>query len=195
MQIFKINSYLNSMKTLTDYIISESLVFENAAGEIISEGFWKKLGSIFGFSTEKIAKTMTNWSDDLKKGFTTGQYIAAKSKDKEVKKSAEEEAKATEKSPEERLKQLHKVANQFSNYDLSDYENDENGLGFIYYVYRNLDLLADNLNKLNEKKSAEKLKERMEKYKVFDKAQKIYEKQYLPKIEKADVADGPNSNK
>ena len=62
------------MKTLTDYIISESLVFENAAGEIISEGFWDKLKSMFGFDTKKVAKTMSNWSDDLKKDFTVGQF-------------------------------------------------------------------------------------------------------------------------
>ncbi len=123
------------MKSLIDYIIQESLVFENANGEIILEGFWKKLGSIFGYNTEKIAKTMSNWSDDLKRGFTTGQYIAAKSKNKDIKNAVEEEVQALEKSPEERLKQLHKVANEYSNYDLSEYENDENGLGYIYIMF------------------------------------------------------------
>ena len=33
----------------------------------------------------------------------------------------------------------------------------------------------------------------MEKYKVFDKAQKIYKEQYLSKIEKAGVDDGPQA--
>ena len=42
------------MKTLQNYIYEESL--DNDI--LITEGFWKKLGSLFGFSTKKLSNSM-----------------------------------------------------------------------------------------------------------------------------------------
>jgi len=174
------------MKSLTNYIIEESLVFENINGEIIFEGFWKKLGSIFGFSTEKVAKTMQNWSDDLKKGFTTGQYIAAKSKDKEVKKAAEEQAQAAEKGSKELLEKVKfEVQRLMKVWD--DIELPDHSLSQL----NQLKSLSEKENDNEGKQLAKKFKELIDK--KFPDGGKEYEKVSL-KIEKAGVDEGPKTN-
>lgn len=174
------------MKSLTNYIIEESLVFENINGEIIFEGFWKKLGSIFGFSTEKVAKTMQNWSDDLKKGFTTGQYIAAKSKDKEVKKAAEEQAQAAEKGSKELLEkvkfEVQRLMKVWDDIELPDHSLSQ---------WNQLKSLSEKENDNEGKQLAKKFKELIDK--KFPDSGKEYEKVSL-KIEKAGVDEGPKTN-
>jgi len=174
------------MKSLTNYIIEESLVFENINGEIIFEGFWKKLGSIFGFSTEKVAKTMQNWSDDLKKGFTTGQYIAAKSKDKEVKKAAEEQAQAAEKGSKELLEkvkfEVQRLMKVWDDIKLPDHSLSQ---------WNQLKSLSEKENDNEGKQLAKKFKELIDK--KFPDGGKEYEKVSL-KIEKAGVDEGPKTN-
>lgn len=185
--LFLYNTYtnkyiLNNMNSLQNYI------YESLDNDLIMEsGFWKKVGELLGFGTKKLGSAVKSWSNDLKQGFTTGQYLAAKSKDKNIKKAAKDETIGAEKSPEERHNALSKVANDFSKYDFSNYS--DNDLGFVYYVYANLNLLSENLNKLNGKKIADLLKQQLEKYKVFDKAKKLYENTYLPKVEKSGQAD------
>lgn len=173
------------MKSLTDYIIQESLVFENANGEIISEGFWKKLGAIFGYSTKKVAKTMSNWSDDLKRGFATGQYIGAKSKDKEVKKAAEEQAQAAEKGSKELLEkvkfEVQRLMKVWDNVNLPTYSLNQ---------WNQLKSLSEKENDNEGKQLAEKFKGLIDK--KFPDGGKEYDK-ISSKIEKAGVDDGPSA--
>jgi len=175
------------MKSLTNYLIEESLVFENINGEIISEGFWKKLGSIFSFSTEKIAKTMANWSDDLKKGFTTGQYIAAKSKDKEVKKAAEEEAKAAEEGD----KQLLSYYKEKVSYFLKMIDDADKSMLYVYNnKYSQLTELSKKYNDSEGEELAKKFKKAIDK--KWPDGGKKYE-EVNKKIEQAGVDDGPKA--
>lgn len=173
------------MKSLTDYIIKESLVFENANGEIILEGFWKKLGSIFGFSTKKVAKTMSNWSDDLKRGFTTGQYIAAKSKDSKVKKAAEEQTRAAEKGSKELLEkvklEVQRLMKVWDRIELPEHSLSQ---------WNQLKSLSEKENDNEGKQLAEKFKGLIDK--KFPDGGKEYE-EISSKIEKAGVDEGPSS--
>jgi hypothetical protein len=175
------------MKRLNIYILEELMILENSNGEIITEGFWKKLGSIFGFSTEKVAKTMQKWSDDLKKGFTTGQYIAAKSKDKEVKKAAEEQAQAAEKGSKELLKKVKfEVQRLMKVWD--HIESPDHALS----QWNQLKNLSEQENDNEGKQLAEKFKGIIDK--KFPDGGKQYEK-ISQKIEKAGVDDGPKDEK
>ncbi len=175
------------MKSLANYIIQESLVFENTNGEIITEGFWKKLGSMFGYNTKKVAKTMSNWSDDLKKGFTVGQYIAAKSKNKDVKKAAEEEAKAAEEGD----KQLLSYYKEKVSYFLKMIDEADKGMLYVYNnKYSQLAELSKKYNDSEGEELAKKFKKAIDE--KWPDGGKEYEK-VDQKIEKAGVDDGPNS--
>lgn len=171
------------MKTLTDYIIQESLIFENANGEIITEGFWKKLGSALGFSSEKVSKTMKNWKDDLKRGYTTGQYLAVKSKDKEIKKDAEEQAKAAEKGSKELLDRtkltVQRLMKEIKNLKYMD---------FCWSQYVQLTKLSEQENDNEGKELAKKFKGAIDK--KWPDAESNYDK-VEQKIEKAGVDEGP----
>ena len=82
------------MKHFSDYILEkQSLnivpILEDNDGNIIVEGFWKKLGSLLGFGSGKIQKLsdkMQKWSDDFKNAFTVSQYMAAQSKQDNISK-------------------------------------------------------------------------------------------------------------
>ena len=82
------------MKHFSDYILEkQSLnivpILEDNDGNIIVEGFWKKLGNLFGFGSGKIQKLsdkMQKWSDDFKNAFTVSQYMAAQSKQDNISK-------------------------------------------------------------------------------------------------------------
>lgn len=87
------------MKKFNEYI-NEELIFTENNEDIITEGFWKTVGSIFGFNTKKISKSMKNWSDEMKRGFTIGQYVAAKSNNKNVKDAYTKISQAAEEGKE-----------------------------------------------------------------------------------------------
>ena len=82
------------MKHFSDYILEkQSLsvvpILEDADGNIIVEGFWKKLGSLFGFGAgkmQKLSDKMQKWSDDFKNAFAVSQYMAAQSKQDNISK-------------------------------------------------------------------------------------------------------------
>lgn len=159
------------MKTLQNYIYEESL--DNDI--LITEGFWKKLGSLFGFSTKKLSNSMKGWKDDIKTGFATGQYLAVKSKDSKIKKAAEEQAKAAEES-QEKLLQATKdnvellaktIKNQkFPHYALQQYRQlrdlskelkDEEGQKLAESFKKTIDnQWPDDLNKLEKEVEKEK---------------------------------------
>lgn len=175
------------MKHLNEYINEE----HNLNNDLLFEGFWDKLGSMFGFSTKKVAIAMKDWSDDLKKGFTTGQYLAAKSKDKDIKKAAEEQAKATEEGKDKLLQKVKDECTRLSK-NIKDISLPE-------YCLKQYQLLRDLSKELNDKDGqtmADNFKKIIDKKWPDDleKTEKNLEKITL-KIEKAGVAEGPKSDK
>ena len=175
------------MKNLNTYILEELMILENSNGEIISEGFWKKLGSLFGYNAERVAQTMKNWGDDLKNGFTTGQYIAAKSKDKEVKKAAEEQAQAAEKGSKELLDkvkfEVQRLMKVWDHIELPEHALSQ---------WNQLKNLSEQENDDEGKQLAEKFKGIIDK--KFPDGGQQYEK-ISQKIEKAGVDEGPKDEK
>ena len=108
------------MKHFSDYILERrSLnnvpILEDANGNIIAEGFWKKLGGLFGFGAGKIQKLgdkMEKWSDDFKNAFTVSQYTAAQSKNKDIAKLMAEYVDAIDKGGDAPLKFLKERAQE-----------------------------------------------------------------------------------
>ena len=108
------------MKHFSDYILERrSLnnvpILEDTNGNIIAEGFWKKLGGLFGFGAGKIQKLgdkMEKWSDDFKNAFTVSQYTAAQSKNKDIAKLMTEYVDAIDKGGDAPLKFLKERAQE-----------------------------------------------------------------------------------
>ena len=108
------------MKHFSDYILERrSLnnvpILEDANGNIIAEGFWGKLGGLFGFGAGKIKKLgdkMEKWSDDFKNAFTVSQYTAAQSKNKDIAKLMAEYVDAIDKGGDAPLKFLKERAQE-----------------------------------------------------------------------------------
>ena len=108
------------MKHFSDYILERrSLnnvpILEDANGNIIAEGFWGKLGSLFGFGASKIQKLgdkMEKWSDDFKNAFTISQYMAAQSKNDNMTKLMTEYIDAIDKGGDAPLKFLKERAKE-----------------------------------------------------------------------------------
>ena len=108
------------MKHLSDYILErKSLnnvpILEDANGNIIVEGFWGKLGGLFGFGAGKIQKLgdkMEKWSDEFKNAFTVSQYTAAQSKNKDIAKLMAEYVDAIDKGGDAPLKFLKERAKE-----------------------------------------------------------------------------------
>ena len=108
------------MKHFSDYILERrSLnnvpILEDVNGNIIAEGFWGKLGSLFGFGSGKIQKLgdkMEKWSDDFKNAFTVSQYTAAQSKNKDIAKLMAEYVDAIDKGGDAPLKFLKERAQE-----------------------------------------------------------------------------------
>lgn len=108
------------MKHFTDYILekrslNDVSILEDVNGNIIVEGFWKKLGSLFGFGAGKIQKLsdkMEKWSDDFKNAFTISQYMAAQSKNDNMTKLMTEYIDAIDKGGDAPLKFLKERAQE-----------------------------------------------------------------------------------
>ena len=108
------------MKHFSDYILERrSLknvpILEDANGNIILEGFWGKLGKLFGFGADKIQKLsdkMEKWSNDFKNAFTVSQYKAAQSKNKDIAKLMAEYVDAIDKGGDAPLKFLKERAKE-----------------------------------------------------------------------------------
>ena len=108
------------MKHFTDYILekrslNDVSILEDVNGNIIVEGFWKKLGGLFGFGAGKIQKLgdkMEKWSDDFKNAFTISQYMAAQSKNDNMTKLMTEYIDAIDKGGDAPLKFLKERAKE-----------------------------------------------------------------------------------
>lgn len=108
------------MKHLSDYILeSKSLsvvpILEDNEGNIILEGFWKKLGRLFGFGAGKMKKLsdkMDKWSEDFKNAFIVSQYMAAQSKQDNISKLMSEYVDAIAQGGDAPLKFLKERAKE-----------------------------------------------------------------------------------
>lgn len=108
------------MKHFSDYILERrSLnnvpILEDANGNIIAEGFWGKLGKMFGFGAGKIKKLgdkMEKWSDDFKNAVTISQFMAAQSKNDNMAKLMAEYVDAIDKGGDAPLKFLKERAKE-----------------------------------------------------------------------------------
>ena len=170
------------MKRLNEYILEQSFDID----QIILEGkFWDKVKKILGFDKKKVAKTMNNWGDDLKTNFTTGQYIAAKSKDKEIKKAGEEMAKAAENGNEELYKEIFNKVEYFVK--KVNAAADQMLLPFMNH-YQLLRDLSNDLNKDDGKQLAEKFKKLIDE--KWPDGGKDYDKE-KNKVEKSPASEGP----
>lgn len=138
------------MKHFSDYILERrSLnnvqILEDSNGNIIAEGFWGKLGKIFGFDTGKIKKLgdkMEKWSDDFKNAFTISQYMAAQSKNDDMAKLMAEYVDAIDKGGDAPLKFLKERAKEIK--EKSEILKDNNVAQVYLGFMKNLAELSKN---------------------------------------------------
>ena len=179
----KICSY--KMKHFSDYILEkQSLnivpILEDADGNIIEEGFWKKLGKLFGFGTEKVKQTMKSWNKELRDAYVAGQIAAAKSKDSKTKESIKKQDAAAEKSAKDLLAETKlEVQRLMKNWDAIEM------VDYVFAQYKQLFLLSEQEKDEDGKKLSEKFKKLIDN--KFPDGGKNYE-QTVEKIEKSGVS-------
>lgn len=172
------------MKHLNDYIqeslISEEyIILEDANGNIIEEGFWKKLGKMFGFGTEKVKQTMKNWNKELRDAYVAGQIAAAKSKDSKTREAIKKQDAAAEKSAKDLLAEtkleVQRLMKVWDAIKMVDY---------AFAQYKQLTLLSEQEKDEEGKKLSEKFKKLIDD--KFPDGGKNYE-QTVEKIDKSGV--------
>lgn len=179
------------MKHLSDYILeTKSLsvvpIFEDNEGNIILEGFWKKLGKMFGFGTEKVKQTMKDWDSELRAAYLAGQIAAAKSKDNETKEAIKKQDAAAEKSSKDLLTQTKfEVQRLMKNWD------NMNDAGYPFAQYKQLYLLSHKENDDEGKTLSEKFKKLIDD--KFPDGGKKYD-QTVDKINKSGVGNVEKGN-
>ena len=131
------------MKHLSDYILeNKSLsvvpILEDNEGNIILEGFWKKLGKLLGFSTEKVQQTMKGWDKELRAAYLAGQIAAAKLNDSKTKEAIKKQDAAAEKSSKDLLTQTKlEVQRLMKNWDAIKM------VDYVFAQYKQLYLLSE----------------------------------------------------
>lgn len=173
------------MKHLSDYIQEslineEYIILEDANGNIIEEGFWKKLGKLFGFGTEKVKQTMKSWNNELRDAYVAGQIAAAKSKDSKTKEAIKKQDAAAEKSTKDLLAET-----KFEVQRLMKVWDDIKKVDYAFAQYKQLSLLSEQEKDEDGKKLSEKFKKLIDD--KFPDGGKNYE-QTVAKIEKSGVS-------
>lgn len=146
------------MKHLSDYILeTKSLsvvpIFEDNEGNIILEGFWKKLGKWLGFSTDKVKQTMKSWDKELRAAYLAGQIAAAKLNDSKTKEAIKKQDAAAEKSTKDLLVQTKfEVQRLMKNWDAIEM------VDYVFAQYKQLYLLSHKENDDEGKTLSEKFK-------------------------------------
>ena len=180
------------MKHLSDYILdTKSLsvvpILEDNEGNIILEGFWKKLGAWLGFNTEKVKQTMKDWDKELRAAYLAGQIAAAKSKDNETKEAIKKQDAAAEKSSKDLLTQTKfEVQRLMKNWD------NMNDVSYPFAQYKQLYLLSQQEKDDEGKTLAEKFKKLIDD--KFPDGGKKYD-QTVAQINKSGVSDVENEGK
>ena len=187
------------MKHFSDYILERrSLknvpILEDANGNIITEGFWGKLGKIFGFGAEKVKQTMKSWNKELRDAYLAGQIAAAKSKDNETKEAIKKQDAAAEKSSKDLLTQT-----KFEVQRLMKVWDNIKSVNYLFAQYKQLSLLSEQENDDEGKKLSKKFKKLIDG--KFPDGGKKY-KQTVEQIEKSGInkvegeeADGKEEEK
>lgn len=179
------------MKHLSDYILeTKSLsvvpILEDNEGNIILEGFWKKLGKLFGFSTDKVKQTIKSWDKELRAAYLAGQIAAAKLNDNKTKEAVKKQDAAAEKSSEDLLKYTKlEVQRLMKTWDKT------NDVEYPFAQYKQLYLLSHKENDDEGKTLSEKFKKLIDD-KFPDGGEKY--KQMEQKINKAGVGNVDSEN-
>ena len=173
------------MKHLNDYIqeslISEEyIILEDTNGNIIEEGFWKKLGKLFGFGTEKVKQTMKSWDKELRDAYVAGQIAAAKSKDSKTREAIKKQDAAAEKSAKDLLAETKLEVQR-----LMKVWDDIKMVDYAFAQYKQLSLLSEQEKDEEGKKLSEKFKKLIDD--KFPDGGKNYE-QTVEKIDKSGVS-------
>ena len=177
------------MKHLSDYILeTKSLsvvpILEDNEGNIILEGFWKKLGKWLGFSTEKVQQTMKGWDKELRAAYLAGQIAAAKLNDNKTKEAIKKQDAAAEKSTKDLLTQTKlEVQRLMKNWDAIKM------VDYVFAQYKQLYLLSEQEKDDEGKTLSEKFKKLIDD--KFPDGGKQYE-QTVKKIEQSGVDDVEN---
>lgn len=177
------------MKHLSDYILeSKSLsvvqILEDNEGNIILEGFWKKLGKWLGFSTDKVKQTIKSWDKELRAAYLAGQIAAAKLKDNETKEAIKKQDAAAEKSSKDLLTQTKlEVQRLMKNWDAI------NTVDYVFAQYKQLYLLSEQEKDDEGKTLSEKFKKLIDD--KFPDGGKKYEKT-VEQINNSGISDVEN---
>lgn len=174
------------MKHLSDYILeNKSLsvvpILEDNEGNIILEGFWKKLGKWLGFRTEKVKQRMKSWDNELRAAYLAGQIAAAKLNDSKTKEAIKKQDAAAEKSTKDLLVQTKfEVQRLMKNWDAIK------TVDYVFAQYKQLYLLSQQEKDDEGKTLSEKFKKLIDD--KFPDGGKNYE-QTVEKIEKSGIGD------
>lgn len=177
------------MKHLSDYILeTKSLsvvpILEDNEGNIILEGFWKKLGKWLGFSTDKVKQTIKSWDKELRAAYLAGQIAAAKLKDNETKEAIKKQDAAAEKSSKDLLTQTKlEVQRLMKNWDAI------NTVDYVFAQYKQLYLLSEQEKDDEGKTLSEKFKKLIDD--KFPDGGKKYEKT-VEQINNSGISDVEN---
>lgn len=177
------------MKHLSDYILeSKSLsvvpILEDNEGNIILEGFWKKLGKWLGFSTDKVKQTIKSWDKELRAAYLAGQIAAAKLNDSKTKEAIKKQDAAAEKSTKDLLVQTKfEVQRLMKNWDAIK------TVDYVFAQYKQLYLLSNKENDDEGKTLSEKFKKLIDD--KFPDGGKKYEKT-VEQINNSDINDVEN---
>lgn len=177
------------MKHLSDYILeSKSLsvvpILEDNEGNIILEGFWKKLGKWLGFSTDKVKQTIKSWDKELRAAYLAGQIAAAKLNDSKTKEAIKKQDAAAEKSTKDLLVQTKfEVQRLMKNWD------NMNDVSYPFAQYKQLYLLSNKENDDEGKTLSEKFKKLIDD--KFPDGGKKYEKT-VEQINNSGISDVEN---
>lgn len=177
------------MKHLSDYILeAKSLsvvpILEDNEGNIILEGFWKKLGKWLGFSTDKVKQTIKSWDKEFRAAYLAGQIAAAKLNDSKTKEAAKKQDAAAEKSTKDLLEQTKfEVKRLMKNWD------NINDVDYPFAQYKQLYLLSNKENDDEGKTLSEKFKKLIDD--KFPDGGKKYEKT-VEQINNSGISDVEN---
>ena len=177
------------MKHLSDYILeSKSLsvvpILEDNEGNIILEGFWKKLGKWLGFSTDKVKQTIKSWDKELRAAYLAGQIAAAKLNDSKTKEAIKKQDAAAEKSTKDLLIQTKfEVQRLMKNWDAIE------TVDYVFAQYKQLYLLSNKENDDEGKTLSEKFKKLIDD--KFPDGGKKYEKT-VEQINNSGISDVEN---
>ena len=152
------------MKNLQEYIIEELEINESQLDEMIYEGkFWDFIKKLFGINKKKLNRTIETWPDELKNIFACGEYIAAKSKNKNERLLIKDISKALESGTKDAIIKLKEVSQK----QIENVKNDKDGKVVVWTI-RLLNGLSEFMKDKEGIEAAKKLSEVVKKEEQFN---------------------------